>query len=348
MSPTTAPLTTNRLNGAQKAAVVLSALPQEQAASVLRQMSEDERVQIGKALATLPELDSDITETVMGELRDGLLEGRVSSSGGRSRASDLMSAAFGNEEATALMDRVDSSIAGHEFEFLENIDPAVVGRALENESVVIIAIVLAKLSADQRAKVLPYIESSHGRGTVVAAIAKLERPAGETIKIVAKRLQERFGSTASTSLRAGTEEVGGVQSVVDMITRSDAATEKSVLEELELIDKDLAEEVRSKLLTFEDILKLAARDIQPVLVAIRDNRKIALALKGANQTLQERVLTSVSNRLRESIEEEATTLGSVRRQEVDDARSEAVRVMREMLDEGKITMSRNEEDQFVE
>jgi flagellar motor switch protein FliG len=246
------------------------------------------------------------------------------------------------------MERVDSSIGGHEFEFLESIEPVVVARALESESVSVIAIVLAKLSAEQRSKVLPLMESPHGRGRIVAAMAQLDRPSADTVKIVAKRLQERFGSSTASSLRAGTDDVGGIQSVVDMINRSDAATEKSVLAELESIDQELADEIRSKLLTFEDILKLASRDIQPVLVAVRDNRKIALALKGAKQELQERVLGSISNRLRESIEEEAGTLGAVRKQEVDAARSEVVRVMREMLDEETITIARNDEDLFVE
>lgn len=343
-----ATITGGRLTGLQKAAVVLASLPKEAGAAVLRQMSEDDRVQLGKALATLPDLGADITETVITEMRDGLHQGRVSTTGGRSRAADLMAEAFGADGAASLMDRVDSSIGGHEFEFLENIDPAVVARALENESVIIIAIVLAKLSADQRAKVLPHIESAHGRGNIIAAIAQLDRPSADTVKIVARRLLERFGNTTTTSLRAGTEDVGGVQSVVDMINRSDATTEKSVLAELELIDLELAEEIRSKLLTFEDILKLATRDIQPVMVAVKERRNIALALKGAKPELSDRVLGALSNRLRESIEEEAASLGAVRKQEIDAARSEIVRVMREMLDDERITMARNDEDQFVD
>jgi flagellar motor switch protein FliG len=342
------PTVVTRLTGVQKAAVILASIPKEQAAAVLRQMSEEDRVQIGKALATLPDLNADITESVISEVQVALHQGKVSTTGGRSRASELMAAAFGTDEGSSLMDRVDSSIGGHEFEFLENLEPAVVARALESEAVIIIAIVLAKLSADQRAKVLIHVESAHGRGKIVAAIAQLERPSADTVKIVAKRILERFGSTTTSSLRAGTEDVGGVQSVVDMINRSDAATEKGVLAELEEIDPELAEEIRSKLLTFEDILKLADRDIQPVMVAVKERRNIALALKGARQELQERVLGSLSNRLRESIEEEATSLGAVRKQEVDNARSEIVRVMREMLDDGSITMARNDDDQLVE
>jgi flagellar motor switch protein FliG len=87
-----------KLTGVQKAAVILSTLPKEQATVIMRQLSEEERVQIGKSLATLPDVDSDVTTSVMSELRTRLHAGEVSSKGGRVRATELMTAAFGNEE----------------------------------------------------------------------------------------------------------------------------------------------------------------------------------------------------------------------------------------------------------
>ena len=138
-----------------------------------------------------------------------------------------------------------------------------------------------------------------------------------------------------------------MQPLVDIINRSDAATEKALLEALEQRDPQLAEEVRSRMLTFDDIVRLEARDVQQVLRGV-DAAVLAVAMKGATPAVTEIITTNLSERNREILEDEVRILGPVRVSQVEDARAEIVRAIRDLEATGAITVQRGDEDAYVE
>ena len=111
--------------------------------------------------------------------------------------------------------------------------------------------------------------------------------------------------------------------------------QKAVLDAIEAADADRAQKVREQLFTFEDLLKLGPRDIQRILSGI-DTRVLALALKGASPEITELILSNVSSRVRDRIEEERETLGAVRLSEVRQAQGEMAAVARDLIQRGEI------------
>ena len=164
----------------------------------------------------------------------------------------------------------------------------------------------------------------------------------EAVGIVADTLKQRAGAVVAP--RESVEVVGGIQPLVDIINRSDVSTEKAVLDGLERRDPELAEEVRSRMLTFEDIVKLESRDIQQVLRGI-DPTVLAVAMKGAAEPVVEIIRANVSERNRELLDDEIRALGPVRMSQVEEARAEVVRAIRELEAQGVITVHRAEEDE---
>ena len=134
---------------------------------------------------------------------------------------------------------------------------------------------------------------------------------------------------------------------MDIINRSSVANERALLDELDQRDPELAAEVRSRMLTFADIVKLEPRDVQQVLRGI-DVSMLAIAMKGSPEATRDVIRANLSERNLEVLDEEASVLGSIRLSRVEEARAEIVRAIRDLEAEGTITVHRSDEDEYVE
>ncbi|MFE6967057.1 flagellar motor switch protein FliG [Agromyces sp. NPDC057679] len=336
-------LTKDALTGTQTTAIVLMNLEADTAADVLRQFTEEEAQEIAAEIVKMRKVDPDVVEQALLEYHEMVLEGRVGSRGGRDFAEDLLASSFGAEKAAGMMGKVNSSMAGRSFEFLDAADPAQVSTLLEGEMPQSIATVLVHLRPVHASSVMAHLKPVL-RTSVAESIARMSSATPEAVALLSTSLKAR--AAAVVSPRSATEVVGGIQPLVDIINRASVDTEKAVLEGLEARDPELAEEVRSRLLTFEDIVRLEARDVQLVLRGI-EIAVLAVAMKGSAEPVQEKIRTNLSERNRDLLEDEIATIGQVRTSQVEEARAEVVRAIRSLEQEGQITVHRAEEDVFV-
>lgn len=332
------------LTGPQKVAVVLMNMDQQRAAQVMKQFSDEEADEITAEILRLRRVDPGVAEKAMTEFHDLATRGAVSTRGGRDIAVGLLEASFGAERATGVMNRVASNMAGKQFEFLDAVEPGQVQMLLAGELPQTSALVLAHLRADQASRVLSGLDDA-SRTEVAHSIATMGSPSPDAVRVVADTLKQR--ASAVVAARTASDAVGGVQPLVDIINRADASTEKALLESLELRDPELAEEVRSRMLTFEDIVRLEARDVQQVLRGV-DVAILAVAMKGALPAVEETITANLSERNREVLADEVRMLGPVRLSQVEDARAAIVRAIRDLEATGVITVQRGDEDAYVE
>lgn len=332
------------LTGPQKVAVVLMNMDQQRAAQVMKQFSDEEADEITAEILRLRRVDPGIAEKAMTEFHDLATRGAVSTRGGRDIAVGLLEASFGAERATGVMNRVASNMAGKQFEFLDAVEPGQVQMLLAGELPQTSALVLAHLRADHASRVLSGLDDA-ARTEVAHSIATMGSPSPDAVRVVADTLKQR--ASAVVAARTASDAVGGVQPLVDIINRSDASTEKALLESLELRDPELAEEVRSRMLTFDDIVRLEARDVQQVLRGV-DVAVLAVAMKGALPAVEEIITANLSERNREVLADEVRMLGPVRLSQVEDARAAVVRSIRDLEATGVITVQRGDEDAYVD
>ncbi|MGN6426953.1 flagellar motor switch protein FliG [uncultured Leifsonia sp.] len=335
--------TKSQLTGAQKVAVVLMNMDQQRAAQVMKQFSDEEADEITAEILRLRRVDPGIAEKALNEFHDITTRGAVTR-GGRDIAVGLLEASFGAERATGVLNRVASSLAGKQFEFLDAVEPGQVQMLLAGELPQTSALVLAHLRADHASRILAGLDDT-ARTEVAHAIATMGSPSPDAVRVVADTLKQR--ASAVVAARTSSDSVGGIQPLVDIINRADASTEKALLEALEQRDPALAEEVRSRMLTFEDIVRLEARDVQQVLRGV-DAAVLAVAMKGAPDAVAEVITTNLSERNREVLEDEIRILGPVRLSQVEDARAAIVRAIRDLEATGAITVQRGDEDAYVE
>lgn len=330
------------LTGIQKVAVVLMQMNQDKAVLVMQQFSESEAQEIAAEIVKLRRVDAGVAESVITEFHELTVSGRRHAHGGKGFAVGLLEASFGAERAAGVMDRLTSSMAGKSFEFLDNAEPGQIMAMLDGELPQTIALVLAHLPPNTASAVMSGL-SEGARTEVAHCIATMGAATPEAVAAVAETLKARAGAVVAPE---HVDAVGGIQPLVEIINRADVLTEKSVLDGLQDLDPELAEEIRSRMLTFADIVKLERRDIQRILRGVNVS-VLALAMKGASPAVLEAIHTNVSERNLEILESEISSMGPVRASQVEEARSEIVRSIRELEAEGSITVRRGDEDAFV-
>lgn len=337
-------LATLELTGVQKAAVVLIQMGQHAAVEVMKHLTETEAEEVAAEIVRLRSVGPEVAEKVIAEFHALSVSGRTPARGGQELAAGLLEGAFGMEKATGLLGRMNAALAGRSFEFLEDAEPSQLIGLLDGELPQTIALVLAHLRPAAASSVLSGLGDAQ-RTDVAHAIATMSPAIPEAVSIVSDVMKVRAGAVVAP--REAVEIVGGVQPLVDIINRSDVATEKALLAGLDAMDPALAEEVRSRMLTFADIVKLDPGHIQSILRTV-DLRVLATAMKGADTAVNDAIVRNISERKRENLEGEILALGPVRMKAIEEARAEIVREIRAKEAAGDIDVRRGEDDFFVD
>ena len=331
------------LSGTQKAAIVLLQLGRERAARVMSRLDESEIDEITAEIVRLENLDPRVADGVMEEFHAVSIVGpSLIARGGVAYAQQLLESSLGPDRARSVMDRLSTAMAGQPFEFLQHADARQVLSLLTGEHPQTVALVLAHLRPEHSSAILAGLPADT-QGEVAHRIALMERASPDVVAVVAENLSRKASSVLTPQ---ETSAVGGVQPLVEIINRADPGTEKQILEGLEARDKALAEEVRSRMFVFGDIVLLEDRAVQLVLRSVEGN-VLSIALKGTSEEVQAKILTNLSERARENILEEMELLGPTRMSQVEEARAGIVQGIRHLEESGQIVIRREGEDEYV-
>ncbi len=333
-------VTTEDLSGARKAAVLLMSVGTEQAAAMLRRLPAEDVHEILAEVAQLEDVDAELADQVIADFAASAEHSR-GVIGGAEVARKLLVAAMGHEAVAPTGGRTGDAIARRPFEFLHHLEPRLAATFLADEHPRVIALVLANLPAELAADLLGCFELSFRRD-VAARIAVLGPTSSEVLSIIEDHLATRFATIIVEEPLA----LGGVDALVEVLSRSDADTERAVVDGLREVDEVLAEKVRAAMFSFDDLQQLSDREVQQVLRGV-DSKDLAIALKGASEGVREKILSNLSSRASETLREEIELLGRVRLAAVDEARAAVMRVVAELQEQGQIVVERAGDD-FVD
>ena len=325
------------LSGARKVAVLLMSLGPERASVLLRGLDDHDIEAVLIEITQMDDLDAAVVDGVVEDFARSATSSRSSLSGGLPYARRLLEVCVGEAGAAAMLDRL---VVGPRFGFLEPLAAPTLVTFLAEEHPQTIAVVLAHLVPDRAARILGGFEEEVQR-EVAVRIATMDRTNPAAVDAIEASLARRTEALVATADEAS---VGGIDHLIALLTRSEKAVEKAVVEALELIDPEMAEEVRAKLFVFEDIVTLEDRAVQQVLRQV-DTRGLAVALKGVSDEVKLKVMSNMSSRAAENLAEEIEMLGSIRNKEVAEARTAVVKVIRALEDSGDIVINRGLDDE---
>lgn len=323
------------LSGARKAAVLLLQLGPERAARVLQSLDDDEIEAVVAEITALEEVDDSAGTAVLAELVQRLDRRAAPSAPGRAFARKVLSSGLDPQRASQLIDRIGTAPFR---ELLELPVEQAVG-ALAPEHPQAVAVVLSSLPADRSLALLQAFPEER-RGDVAFRMAAMEPPTPEAVNALRSGLAKRLSAASRPDgARRGRERSAAL---VEMLQRADAELEAEILAQIQQLDPALAAEINHKLFSFEDLAKLPDKALQLVVREV-DAKVLALALKGASESLREKLFANMSERAGAMVSEESELLGAQRRSDVEVARTEVLAAMRSLEEAGKITVARGDD-----
>src|SRR3954462_769957 len=331
-----------KFTGTQKAAILLMQAGKENAATVLRSMREQEVAEIMAEVARLNHLDVNEIEEVLSEFADIHTARSHMARGGYSTAREFLEASFGGSKADEILDNLGVTMVAAPFEFLRRADTRQVLTYMQDEHPQTIALVLAHMHPDAGAMVLSSLPEESQRD-VALRIAKMDRTSPEVIEQVEAILERKLSTVIQQSDFA---QAGGLQTLFDILNSSDRTTERLILEGLDGQDAELADEVRNRMFVFEDIDALDDRSVQLVLRSV-DAKELAVALKGVDQKVRNKIMKNMSERAAANLAEEIQLLGPIKLKTVEEAQAGVVRAIRTLEEAGQIDMARGGDELVV-
>ncbi|MDN4073440.1 flagellar motor switch protein FliG [Fictibacillus terranigra] len=333
--------TTKELNGKEKAAMLMISMGPDVAAQIYKHLSEDEIERLTLQISQIRKVDSEVKENIIAQFHQIALAQDYISKGGIGYAKTVLEKAVGRSEAMDIINRLTSTLQVRPFDFARKADPGQILNFIQNEHPQTIALILSYLDSLQAGHILSELPAEM-QGDIARRIAVMDRTSPEIINEVEQILERKLSATVSQDFT----QAGGVESVVDVLNGVDRATEKTILDALEVQDPELAEEIKKRMFVFEDIVILDNRAIQRVIREVQ-NEDMLLSLKAASEEVKELLFQNMSQRMAENFKEEMEFMGPVRLRDVEEAQSRIVGIIRKLEDAGEVVIARGGGDDII-
>lgn len=302
----------------------------DEAAKVLQHLPEEEVNRIVAEIARTENLSATEARRVLAEF--GYRSGREipNQQGGRERAREILSLAFGKERAETLLNRSAPLSPEERFGFLQDLEPHQVEHLLRKESTHVRAMVMAHLSPQLAAQVLARLPDEEKRA-VSLRLAKMKELSPEVTERVAELLKERIRKDGVPV----TEELDGAERLAEILRYMQPGAENTLLETLREGNEDIAEQVEQRLYSIDIIHDLPDDQLERVLRRV-DDQEIALLLKGKAEAFRGKMLRNLSERRQRIVVDEYHNLGPVPRKDVEQANRDFVELLKRLAEEGEI------------
>jgi len=325
----------------KKAASLMIALGDDLSSKILSFLDDEEVSELSREIAVTQMVPPEEMDEVVEEFYNMMLAKKFIAKGGLDYAKTVLVKSLGPERARKIIDRLTKMLEQSSgFEFLTKIDPKQLSKFIQNEHPQTIALILAHLDPSHAAESLAQLDEAQ-QAEITLRIANLQDISPSVVKTLTRVLEERFESLSSYNV-----EVGGVKSVAEIFNRMDRQISKTTLEKLEKDAPELVNKVRDLMFVFEDIKMLGDVAIQEILKKA-DKKVLTLALKGADDESKERFFGNMSKRAVDTMKEEMEYMGPIKLKEVEKAQHEIIGIVRELDEEGIISIGGGEEEEYV-
>lgn len=330
-----------RLTGKQKAAMLLISMGPELSAHILKHLNEEEIEQLTLEIANTRKIPLEERDEVCQEFYQMCIAHEYIAQGGIEYAKELLDKALGHEKSLEIIARLTASLQVKPFDFIRKADPNQLINFIQGEHPQTIALIIAYLDTEQAGAVLSALPAEM-QVDVARRIALMDRTSPEVIKDVENVLERKLSSIVLQDYTSS----GGIKALVEVLNGVDRATEKTIIESLEIQDPELAEEIKKLMFVFEDIVHLDDRGIQLVLREI-DSHDLALALKGSGEEVRLKIEKNMSKRAFQILKEEIEFMGPVRLRDVEDSQQKIVSTIRRLEEQGQIIISRGGREEII-
>jgi flagellar motor switch protein FliG len=328
------------LSGPEKAAIFLLSLGEEHSTKLWQMMDEDEIKEISQLMSNLGTVSSSLVEKLLIDFVSQM-SSTGSLMGSYESTERLLQRILPGDKVGAIMEEIRGPAGRTMWDKLANVNESVLANYLKNEYPQTVAVVLSKIKSEHAARVLAALPEEFAL-EVVQRMLRMESVQKDILDKVEQTLRVEFMSNLARTAKRDAHEM-----MADIFNNFDRQTEGRFLTALEERSRDSSERIKALMFTFEDLAKLDPGSTQTLLRHVEKD-KLALALKGATDSLRDVFFSNMSERAGKILREDMEALGPVRLKDVDEAQMRMVSVAKDLANKGEIMIaSKQGEDELI-
>jgi flagellar motor switch protein FliG len=328
------------LTGPERAAIFLLSLGEEHSVKLWQMMDEEEIKEVSQLMSNLGTVSASLVEKLLIEFVSQM-SSTGSLMGSYESTERLLARIMPNEKVGQIMEEIRGPAGRTMWDKLGNVNESVLANYLKNEYPQTVAVVLSKIKSEHAARVLAALPEEFAL-EVVQRMLRMESVQKDILDKVEQTLRVEFMSNLARTAKRDAHEM-----MAEIFNNFDRQTESRFLTSLEERSRDSAERIKALMFTFEDLGKLDPGSIQTLLRHVEKD-KLALALKGATDSLRDVFFSNMSERAGKILREDMEALGPVRLKDVDEAQMRMVNVAKDLANKGEIMIaSKQGEDELI-
>ena len=336
----TTKLNPDRLTGPQKAAIFFLTMGQEFTAGFFKALDEKSIKKIGKYMAEINYIPSDIAQKVMDEFLANIGNDINLVISGQDFLKQVVNKTLDKDAAREVFRVIGDKSTTIPFSDMAFIPSENLINLIQGEHPQTIALILSYLPHEKAAEILKSFPEE-----LMADIALRLVQIGQVDLEVVSQLDEIIRKDLS-KIGTATRKFDGIEKLASILNEVDGKTEETVLGHIENEDSDLAGMIRQKMFVFEDLLQIEDRHFRDILQNV-DNQILSKALRTASEDMKTKIYSNLSQRAGEMLKEDIEVMGPVKLSEVEAAQLEIIKTTKRLESEGRIVLIKGKEDVFV-
>ncbi len=329
-------------SGVDRAAILLLALGEQDAAQVLKHLGAKDVQRVGAAMAQLSGVSREEVSTVLSNFSTNVEQQTSFGVGTDEYIRRVLTEALGADKAGSVVDRILGGRSSRGLEALKWMEGRAVSDMLRNEHPQIIAIVLSYLESDQAAEVLALLPENM-RAEIVMRIATLDGVHPTALDELDQVLEKQFSGNANSKTSGF---FGGPKAAAGILNLVGSAQEAALMAQIAKVDEPLSQRLQDLMFVFEDLNDVDDRGMQELLREVPGD-KLIIALKAADEKLKDKFFKTMSERAAQMMKDDLEAKGPVRLSEVEAAQKEILVTARRMSEEGRLALGGKGGEQYV-
>ncbi|HKJ91463.1 MAG TPA: flagellar motor switch protein FliG, partial [Oceanipulchritudo sp.] len=325
----------------RRIAMFLVMIGPDNASKILKSFDDLEIEAISREMVEIELIDDGIQQAVLKEFSGLLLESAGSVRGGYEVALEVLEKTKGTYAARNIVGKMAPTKDSKEvIDEIGEMEARQIANLIKGEQPQTISFLLGSMEEHKAAELIQLLPPDI-RSEVVLRMGNLEPTPGTILNKVVKNLSRHLDNRGHQTMT----HFGGANRVAKILNLVDKSISKVLLTELEENDSSLGAQVRQKMFSFNDLIRVSVPDMQRIMREI-DTSTLVLAMKPAPEILKEKIYSSLSKRAAEGLRDELDMLGSVRLKEVEAAQESIIGVVRQLEEDGEVSLG-GEDNAFV-
>jgi flagellar motor switch protein FliG len=331
----------DKLDGVDKAAILLLSLTEEDAAQILKHLEPKQVQKVGMAMASM----DDLSQAKIAAVHNLFIEQIQSFSTIGFQSEDFikkaLTAALGEDKAASLIDQIVMGSGAKGLDSLKWMDSKQVANIIRNEHPQIQTIVLSYLEPEQSAEILSQFPEKV-RLDLTMRIANLEEVQPAALQELNEIMEKQFAGQAG----AQAAKMGGLKAAADIMNYLDTNIEGQLMDSIREHDEEMSQQIQDLMFVFENLMDVEDRGIQAILREVQQD-VLMKAIKGADESLKEKIMKTMSKRAAEMMQDDLEAMPPVRISEVEAAQKEILATARRLADSGEIMLGGGGGEEFL-